>query len=41
MGKISNRMKLVFLIPLLKDGADHKGRGVAVNNELLFKLRVV
>ena len=30
-------MELAFLIPLLKDGADSVGGGVAINDELVFK----
>ena len=37
-GKESNRMELAFLIPLLKDGADSIGGGVAINRELIFEL---
>ena len=37
LGKESDRMELAFLIPLLKDGADSVGRGVAINRELIFK----
>ena len=37
-GKESDRMELAFLIPLLKDGADSVGGGVAINDELVFKL---
>ena len=36
-GKESDGMELAFLIPLLKDGADSVGRGVAINRELVFK----
>ena len=31
-------MELAFLTPLLKDGADHVGRGIAINNERVLKL---
>ena len=34
-------MKLVFLIPLLKDSANSKGGGVAIHSELLIKLGLV
>ena len=36
-GKESDGMKLAFLMPLLKDGADSVGRGVAINHELIFE----
>ena len=36
-GKESDRMELAFLIPLLKDGADSIGRGVAINREWVFE----
>ena len=36
-GKESDGMELAFLIPLLKDGADSVGRGVAINHKLVFK----
>ena len=36
-GKESDGMELAFLIPLLKDGADSIGRGVAIDRELVFK----
>ena len=39
-GKESNGMELAFLIPLLKDGADSVGGGVAINYELVFKPRL-
>ena len=39
-GKESNGVELAFLIPLLKDGADGVGGGVAINNELIFKSRL-
>ena len=39
-GKESDRVELAFLIPLLKDGADGVGRGVAINRELIFKSRL-
>ena len=39
-GKESDRVELAFLIPLLKDGADSVGGGVAINNELIFKSRL-
>ena len=32
-GKESDGMELAFLIPLLKDGADSVGRGVAINHK--------
>ena len=36
-GKESDGVELAFLIPLLKDGANSVGRGVAINDELIFK----
>ena len=36
-GKESDGVELAFLIPLLKDGANSVGRGVAVDDELVFK----
>ena len=39
-GKESDGMELAFLIPLLKDGADSVGGGVATNYELIFKSRL-
>ena len=36
-GKESDRMELAFLIPLLKDGADSVGGGIAINRKLVFK----
>ena len=39
-GKESNGVELAFLIPLLKDGADSIGGGVAVNCKLIFKSRL-
>ena len=36
-GKESDGMELAFLIPLLKDGADGVGRGVAINRKLILK----
>ena len=39
-GKESNGVELAFLIPLLKDGADSVGGGVAINRELIFKTRL-
>ena len=38
LGKESNGVELAFLIPLLKDGADSVGGGIAINRELVFKL---
>jgi hypothetical protein len=38
LGKESDGMELAFLIPLLKDGADSIGGGVAINCELVFEL---
>jgi hypothetical protein len=37
LGKESNGMELAFLIPLLKDGADSIGGGVAINRKLVVK----
>ena len=37
LGKESDGVELAFLIPLLKDGADSIGGGVAINRELIFK----
>ena len=39
-GKESDGVELAFLIPLLKDGADSVGGGVAINNELIFESRL-
>ena len=36
-GKESNGVELAFLIPLLKDGANSVGRGIAIDRELIFK----
>ena len=36
-GKESDGMELAFLIPLLKDGADSVGGGVAVDRESIFE----
>jgi hypothetical protein len=36
-GKESDGVELAFLIPLLKDGADSVGGGVAINRELIFE----
>ena len=36
-GKESDGVELAFLIPLLKDGADSVGGGVAINYESIFK----
>ena len=36
-GKESDGMELAFLIPLLKDGTDSVGGGVAIDHELIFK----
>ena len=36
-GKESDGVELAFLIPLLKDGADSIGGGVAINCELILK----
>ena len=36
-GKESDGVELAFLIPLLKDGADSVGGGVAINRESIFK----
>ena len=36
-GKESDGMELAFLIPLLKDGADSIGGGVAVDCESVFE----
>ena len=41
LGKESDRMELAFLIPLLKDSTNRKGRGITVNDELFFKLGLV
>ena len=38
LGKESDRMELAFLIPLLKDGTDGIGGGVAINREPVFEL---
>ena len=40
-GKKSDGMELTFLIPLLKDSANSISRGVAINCELVFKLRLL
>ena len=37
-GKESNGMELAFLIPLLKDGTNSIGRGIAIDCELVFEL---
>ena len=37
-GKESDGMELAFLIPLLKDGADSVGRGIAINCKLVLEL---
>ena len=39
-GKERDGVELAFLIPLLKDGADGVGGGVAINRELIFKMRL-
>jgi hypothetical protein len=31
-------VELIFLIPLLKDGANSESRGITVDNELVFEL---
>ena len=36
-GKESDGMELAFLIPLLKDGANSVGGGIAINRELVFE----
>ena len=36
-GKESDGMELAFLIPLLKDGANSIGGGVAIDRELVFE----
>ena len=38
MGKESDRMELAFLTPLLKDGANCIGGGIAINNEGVFEM---
>ena len=40
LGKESDGMELAFLIPLLKDGADSVSGGIAINRELIFKMRL-
>ena len=37
LGKESNGMELAFLIPLLKDGADSIGGGVAIDRKWIFE----
>ena len=37
-GKESDGVKLAFLIPLLKDGADSVGGGVAIDRESVFEM---
>ena len=39
-GKESDGVELAFLIPLLKDGADSIGGGVAINRKLVFESRL-
>jgi hypothetical protein len=39
-GKESDGMELAFLIPLLKDHSHHVGRGIAVHDEGVLKLRL-
>ena len=39
-GKESDGVELAFLIPLLKDGADSVGGGIAINYKLIFKSRL-
>ena len=39
-GKESDGVELAFLIPLLKDGTDGISRGITINRELVFKLRL-
>ena len=36
-GKESDGVELAFLIPLLKDGADSVGGGIAINGKLVFE----
>jgi hypothetical protein len=37
LGKESDGVELAFLIPLLKDGADSIGGGVAINRKSVFE----
>ena len=40
LGKESDGVEPAFLIPLLKDGANSVGGGVAIDDELIFKSRL-